>query len=384
MNKRIWALLFVLMMILSMGSVAMAEGEAAAGGVTLTKQLTIDNVDGVASIDTTDVSFTFRFKAEKDTDATNKDLAILYNSNVPAEAYNYPELFTGEQVVTIGGAFDYTNGTTYKGTTTVLTQEKLEEKFANIPYGAYWYKISEVSRPDQEYLGVTYSKEELRLRVVVYEGENGNKIVKAAFLTGTDGELTKMANPAIVNTYQLGQLVIEKKITGNASNPEDAFKVQVQLEDKDITGDRTLVCPKITIVNSPTDENNEDMNKSLTDFAKIDTRDIWVKNGTKITIDHIPYGLTFTVSEINEETNGYVATYEQMGMTATGEDADAMVKGVMGKADQQKFNVTITNTREIEDIDTGVSLDNLPYILLLGVALAGILIFVIKRRTAEE
>ena len=52
--------------------------------------------------------------------------------------------------------------------------------------------------------------------------------------------------------------------------------------------------------------------------------------------------------------------------------------------DTAKETVTITNNKGNDNIDTGVILDNAPYILMLAVVAGAAMTLVIKKRREEE
>lgn len=106
-----------------------------------------------------------------------------------------------------------------------------------------------------------------------------------------------------------------------------------------------------------------------------------LSNGEDYTIGNIPYNVTYTVSE-DGETNGELTV---------GSDENA----VKYKVEYSNNNgtevkgatatVTVTNTAGNVVIDTGVILDNAPYIALLAiVAIGGVALMLNKRRRDEE
>jgi putative Mn2+ efflux pump MntP len=81
--------------------------------------------------------------------------------------------------------------------------------------------------------------------------------------------------------------------------------------------------------------------------------------------------VNYFVEEVtNEEgfANGYTVNYDELR------------KGLMN--DKAIFT-TITNTR-ITEVPTGVNLDNLPYVLILGAASVGLVAFTLKRRFSDD
>ena len=48
-----------------------------------------------------------------------------------------------------------------------------------------------------------------------------------------------------------------------------------------------------------------------------------------------------------------------------------------------KMTATITNNKSV-DVDTGITLDSLPFVLILAVCAGAVVLFVIKRRNSVE
>ena len=90
-----------------------------------------------------------------------------------------------------------------------------------------------------------------------------------------------------------------------------------------------------------------------------------------VTFMNIPYDVTYTVVEKDyKTTDGYDA-------------ADYNFSDIDKKIDSANDTVTITNNKG-GTVDTGVILDNAPYILMLAVVAGGAMTLVIKKRREEE
>ena len=89
-----------------------------------------------------------------------------------------------------------------------------------------------------------------------------------------------------------------------------------------------------------------------------------LKHGDTIHIANLPYGVTYTVTETAAE--GY--TTEKTGD-----------HGTISAVDQ---TAAFTNTKNGE-VDTGVVLNNMPYILVLAVLAAGVAVFIIRKRRED-
>lgn len=89
-----------------------------------------------------------------------------------------------------------------------------------------------------------------------------------------------------------------------------------------------------------------------------------LKHGDTIHIANLPYGVTYTVTET--AAAGYTTT-------STGDH------GTISAVDQ---TAAFTNTKA-GSIDTGVVLNNMPYILVLAVLAAGVAVFIIRKRRED-
>lgn len=97
--------------------------------------------------------------------------------------------------------------------------------------------------------------------------------------------------------------------------------------------------------------------------------------GTK-TIDNIPVGTELTLTETNANGYNVSATYGGKDLTASqGENGSATFKAKV----TANGTVVVTNNKEGSP-DTGITLDSLPYIVILAVVIAGAVLFVIGRR----
>ena len=99
------------------------------------------------------------------------------------------------------------------------------------------------------------------------------------------------------------------------------------------------------------------------------TATIQVKDGDTVTFSNVPEGVTWTVSEADYIGEGYdAASYSAESGTMTAGGAATS---------------TITNNKEAE-IDTGINMDSLPYIVIIGVVAVAALAFFMKRRGSAE
>ncbi|NLC45497.1 MAG: hypothetical protein GX783_14600, partial [Clostridiales bacterium] len=146
-------------------------------------------------------------------------------------------------------------------------------------------------------------------------------------------------------------------ITGDFAVQTDTFTVTVTLTP---VGTLTLNANAIDAGNGEKGIDN-DRNYTIT---------YTVTGDSEYTIKNIPYDVNYTVVEtgLNEYTPEYVASYDG---------------NQVGKIEAASTSTTITNTRNAE-INTGINLDSLPYLIILAVAIGGLILFVTRRRMASN
>lgn len=243
-----------------------------------------------------------------------------------------------------------------KGEKEGVTNIKLPE-FNKV--GVYTYPITE-EIGDTE--GMTYNNTPKYLVVTVINNLKSGQPKFLRILTLTDENNLK--NDSFKNEFNAGSLTIEKKVDGNYSDPNDEFEVIVTLKASEgkVFKNEMIKAEKGIVTNVGEGTSGEV------------TITYTVKDGSEYTIYNIPVGVEYTVVETGENgvtKNGYDISYtENSNGTITTADSNPVV--------------TITNTRNNDDIKTGISLDSIPYILLLGFAVVGIgALFLRKRENAN-
>lgn len=246
----------------------------------------------------------------------------------------------------ITGAAYEEGAATVSGTTGNITVALPE--YTNV--GVYEYTLKEVAGKTA---GVTYYDKGIKLVVTVVNDNNG-KLRIAAVHTESTGEAKSDNFP---NTYKAGELDVSKTVTGNLGDKNRYFEFKVTL-----TGEEGKTYADSYAVSGA---NNEGNPTSVEVKAGEDKEYTFkLKHGDTITIANLPYGVTYTVTET--AAAGYTTT-------STGDH------GTINAADQA---AEFTNTKD-GSIDTGVVLNNMPYILVLAVLAAGVAVFIIRKRRED-
>lgn len=234
-----------------------------------------------------------------------------------------------------GAAFD-AGAATSEGVTKPIT--------VNLPeydrVGIYEYTLKEVKGNTA---GVGYYDAAMKLVVTVVNGENGLERVAAVHT-----ELAQGADKSdtFENTYSAGTLTVKKTVTGNLGDKNKEFDFTVTFaapQGKDWT-------PAIGLPEGATMVEDNPMSYTFK-----------LKHDGTATFGNLPAGVTYIVTEA--EVQGYTTT--------SAGDEGTIVAGLN--------EVTFTNDKHGE-IPTGVTTENLPYVLLIGfVVLAGAALL-IKRK----
>lgn len=254
------------------------------------------------------------------------------------EAESAPALgtITGAQFTTGAATVD---GATGNITVALPTYEKV---------GVYEYTLQEVAGKTA---GVTYYGATIKLVVTVIQDENNGKLRIAAVHTESSGA----KKDTFENTYSAGTLDISKTVEGNLGDKEKYFEFKVLL-----TGETDKTYADSYAVSGGTNTSNP----STIEIGKETT--FLLKHGETIHIANLPYGVTYTVTET--AVDGYTTTQT----------------GDSGSINAAKQTAAFTNSKQKDNIDTGVYLDNLPYILVFAGVLAIAAVFVVRRRRFED
>ncbi len=209
--------------------------------------------------------------------------------------------------------------------------------------GVYEYTLQEVAGTTA---GVTYYGETIKLVVTVVNGKN-NALLRIA---GVHTESSGVKSDTFENTYRAGTLNVSKTVTGNLGDKNKYFEFKVTL-----TGENGKTYGASYAVTGGSKDDNP---KSIV-IGQETT--FMLKHGDTLSIANLPYNVTYTVTETAD------ADYET---TKTGDT---------GTINAAEHTAAFTNTKE-GSIDTGVTTENLPYVLLIGsVVLAGAALL-IKRK----
>lgn len=341
--KKLVSLLLALVMILSLSAVVFAEGTNYEDmeTVTITKHYEATNAGTTSPAET----FNFTIEATNVSDAADG----VTVENMPVPTIGSVTYVAGDAGKT--NPEDETNNPKDKDITITLP------RYTSV--GIYTYTIHETAG---DTAGVTYYGNDIRLKVTVIEQDG--KVRVAAVHTeenfnGTEEAGTKKNE--ITNTYSAGSLSVKKNVTGLLGDKEKEFTVHV-----------TFTAPANKTVKEAISyvEDGETKTIATTDWENgVASVNIALKHDETITFTNIPYEVTYTVAE-NDYTSAAEGGYDAASYNTTDDD---------NKINTASETVTITNNKD-GNVDTGVVLDSLPYILVLTIAVAGVAVLFVKKR----
>lgn len=230
--------------------------------------------------------------------------------------------------------------------------------------GTYEWTIKETAGNTA---GVTYSNAEVHV-IVLVEYDNTNHELKIANTTSyiklENGEKAKTFD----NTFKSGSFTVAKDVDGNMANENDAFEITVTLTSTKPIGTNVTLAGTTVTPDQWTDNEGSYTCTSTLNYSEI--------GGAK-TFSDIPDGVTVSVVESTaaDKMKGYTFdnTNNNKGNNFSMNVADA---------DNNKA-VVVKNTKGAE-IATGITLDSMPYILMLAVVFMGLFVFFSKKRMMRE
>ncbi|MGY3778001.1 DUF7601 domain-containing protein [Isobaculum melis] len=384
MNKRLGKILtFAVVLglgVLSSIPVFAADPATPEPSVVLTKTLVTPDKTVVTAPNV----FNFEFEVVEDS-------FTPHGATTPDTSVTVPDIT--DQVVSFTPATDL--GTTVDGTTTTYKQTgNLLEGITFPEAGVYKYLITEktgtyVVDPATEEL--VYSTASYTLYVYVSRDADGNSIVDGGTVEDEDG---KKVDPApttplpgggsneveaangfnFTNIYrkQAGSitppdpnnpeagLVISKTITGDLSNTADEFTYSFLLADTPLVSGETY------ILSTPTGDITITPGTAAT---------FTLKGGEQALLLNAPAGLSFRVVETDFGYYTPSNALELNGVTTTAE-SNVIAGGILG---ENSNRTDYTNNWETTT-PTGIILNNLPYVILIAVAMTGFGAYIVNKR----
>lgn len=225
--------------------------------------------------------------------------------------------------------------------------------------GEYTYTFNENAGKTA---GVTYDSTEYVLKVTVTNelGEDnstptGRLIRKAVVKKESAASITDPKIESITNSYEANKLTVGKSVKGIFGDTTKDFTLTVTFEAPEGTDWKNAI--QATPVDAQKASVTQTGDKTYT---------VTVKDGGKVTFTNVPDNAKYTVTEAAESKDGYDNT--------SGEVKDKVLA--------DNGTETVINTKG-GSVDTGVLLNNAPYIAIIGGA-AVVAIYVVNKRRHSD
>ena len=228
--------------------------------------------------------------------------------------------------------------------------------------GVYTYKLKEIKGNT---LGVTYYEQLITLVVTVINDKDGNCRIAQVHTEIPQETDSEKKSDRFDNTYSAGTLTVTKEVIGNMGDKDKkfTFKITFKTPDEDTEMKSTLTASVA----------GTDVDASKIEYGTEYTFEL--SDGDSAIFKNIPWGTKYTVSEV-EDSN--YTTY--IGVKSEETKASSSGEKEMDSLDEAfKF----INEREGE-IDTGITLDSLPYLLALAFAFGGAVVLFTRKRRVED
>ena len=255
----------------------------------------------------------------------------------------------------------------------------------NFPHaGEYVYTVKETDEGAAN-PSITYSKEQYTLRVRVANRVNNNSLyikdITAERDTSNGNAANKVAKISFTNTYRKNvSLEIKKTTTGTLADKTKKFNF------------------KITFEKSATEDTLTNFQGTITRKGSAETEPVTCTGGSAtftladgdvLKFENLPAGTKYKVTEVEGEKDGYtphvtVTDNGTKGQVIKGADGTDLSSSQNGNYAGENDNIVEFENKYVENPATGIIMNNLPFILLIGVAVLafGTLAFVKKRRTS--
>lgn len=229
--------------------------------------------------------------------------------------------------------------------------------------GMYYYTVTETP---SNTAGVDYAAKSMIMVITAGYADDGEDSSLSYWAALHDSTNYNDKNSKFENTYTAGSLKVTKKVTGSLGDKDKKFNVDVTFT---APAGKT-VKSTITYVNNGAESIAPDAWKLNTTTNQYEAKvTVELAHKGSVQFNNIPKGVTYIVEEQDYSGAEYTATYE-------GDKSGTIANDVK--------STTITNHKGDDNIDTGVILDNAPYILMLAVVAGGAMSLVIKKRREEE
>lgn len=351
-----------------------------------------------------------------------KELKMPSNVTVPDETFTFTfDLVTDEAPTfqadgaTISDVtIDFTSADKcYNDVSIVKSSGDIFENATFTHAGAYKFVVKETAGTTEgmTYSGATYTMEvyvenaadgSLIISKVWVKDESGDKVdgtweTKTEIVDGTEGKLNATGNDfRFVNAYEKtvgpnpgdpAALTVSKTVDGNLGNKVDLyFNFTLTL-----TADVNAPAEGRTYTYKILDAEGNDVTAVAANAAdgSITTgvaENFKLKHGEKLAIQTMYAGTKFVVAEAGTAnyTGKIVTTNTTNPATITGNANEGVSTQLDTISEDGGATAAFTNTYDAEIPETGISIASLPFIALIVVAMAGLLVILFSKKRREQ
>lgn len=292
-------------------------------------------------------------------------VAVQYKTNgktSPAETVNYTVTGSKVETGTARTVPDLTvDGVSYakdSATAAGYTQDVVLHFADTDTPGVYTYTLTP-SYGDPHQAGLVTDNATLYVTYTVSYNADGVLKPTVAIRKGSPDAQTKLsAKTPIVMQFNTGTLDVTKSVQGKLGDKTEEFKITVTLNGNGVDGAAYGTQYAVT-----GDSDND--NKTI---AVGTPATFLLHDGENVQIADLPDGMTYEVTEADYKDEGYTSQVsDPTGAISTGDTK----------------TVTVTNTKD-PSIDTGVFLNNAPYLAILAGVGAAAIIVINRRRHAND
>lgn len=257
--------------------------------------------------------------------------------------------------------------------------------FTSSGVGDYWYEVKENTGSTA---GVDYDESTYYMHIVVTRESSDSIGVTQVTLhkekpddDGTYKNQEDDKTDSFTNKFASGSLTVKKSIKGNMADPNKLFKVTITFNAP--TGE--TVKGDIKYSGGFTEDGTAILDEKIpANWSGTKVIEVYLKSDSSIEFTNIPDGVSYSVAEADYSSDNYQMPSfefdnEESGDTVSKSNSTWADNTANGTISDEADTVEITNTKE-SSIDVGLNVDYVPYIVLIGIALAcGSLLFFKKR-----
>jgi hypothetical protein len=368
-------------------------------------------VESRANVSLPSETFTVKMEPADDLTASSLD---ANNHQVQAG----PALASDTLTFTVNSSTDNADGRVELTDSFNLTAFASGAKFTNT--GVYRYYITETLPTDTDGTPKTSNGyitfDDTKYTVDLYVEQNSNKEFVVTSYVLHSSKITDDSKPTAVtftNKISCADVNIYKTVSGNEYVKDQLYEfyVLIPIKGETITLESNQTYVEAYIYNGNTkvidqgDGNDEGIARTdengliklniagaTIDSDVTEGTTVYLKAGEHLKIAGAPVSMVYKVAEKDYTSQGYTTTvsYEEVGYyaastTVANSDPDTYneTREVKGTVNDVTNTVKFLNTRDMT-VPGGVSLDFVPYVVILAIAIAGGVLFIVKkRRTAR-